>query len=194
MKERLKKQLEFIIEVDKIKQIFRKTKLFDQSRYENDAEHSWHLCLMALVLSEYANFEVDMLKVLKMIIVHDIVEIDAGDYIIYTDQVDEKNMKEEAAAKRIFGILPEEIGSELKELWIEFEKRESNEAKFAAAVDRLEPLLQNFQSDGFTWKENNISGKKILSVNERISLGSEKLWDYAKGMIEGFIEKGIIEN
>lgn len=170
--QKLKKQLEFIIEVDKIKSIFRKTKLFDNSRHENDAEHSWHLAIMAIILSEYSNEPIDLLKVIKMVVVHDLVEIDAGDYIVYTDQTAAKEAAELKAAARIFGILQDEQSKELYGLWQEFEERNTPEAKFAAAIDRLEPLMQNYYTEGYAWKANNIAYKQIISVNQRIEKGS----------------------
>ncbi|MEJ6950797.1 HD domain-containing protein [Natronospora cellulosivora (SeqCode)] len=193
MDEKLKKQLDFIYEVDKVKAIFRHTKLFDNSRYENDAEHSWHIAMMAIILSEYANEEIELAKVLKMVLIHDLVEIDAGDYIVYTDKVEEKAEKEMEAAKRIFAILPEEQGKELLELWQEFEKRETPEARFAAAIDRLEPLMQNYYTEGHAWKKHNICSKDILKANKHISEGSEKLWEYAEGMIRECVDKGLIK-
>ncbi|MFW6029826.1 MAG: HD domain-containing protein [Halanaerobiales bacterium] len=193
MDKRLKKQIEFLVEIDKIKEIFRHTKLFEGSRYENDAEHSWHLALMAIILSEYSNQEIDISKVLKMVLIHDIVEIDAGDYILYTDKIDEKAEKEEKAARRIFGILPKEQSEELLELWLEFERKETAEARFATSLDRLEPLMQNYYTEGYAWKKNNINSQKIFKANKHIADGSEKLWQHAKAMIEECIEKGLID-
>ena len=141
MEERLKQQIDFIIEIDKVKSIIRKTKLFDGTRYENDAEHSWHICMMAIILQEYSNEKVDLSKVLKMLLIHDLVEIDAGDYLVYTDKNIEKNEKEQKAAERIFSILPDEQKDELIFLWKEFELKETTEAKFAFALDRLEPVM-----------------------------------------------------
>lgn len=193
MNERFLKQIEFIIEVDKIKHIFRKTRLFDDSRYENDAEHSWHLCMMVMILNEYSNEKFDILKVLKMVIIHDIVEIDAGDYIVYTDKQDEKREKELAGAKRIFGLLPDDQYHEMFNLWQEFEAKETNEAKFTAAVDRLEPLMQNYQTKAVSWKKHDIKGNRVLGVNKQIDNGSNYLWEYAKSMIDECINLGLIE-
>lgn len=192
MDERLRKQIEFIVEVDKIKSIFRKTKLFDQSRYENDAEHSWHLAVMVIILSEYSNKPIDLLKVLKMVLIHDIVEIDAGDYIVYTQQTDEKDLKENAAAERIFGILPDDQKHEFINIWREFEERNTPEAKFAVAIDRLEPVMQNYFTEALAWRENKISADQILKVNQRIEKGSEKLWEYAESLINECIDNGLI--
>lgn len=192
MNERLKQQLEFIVEIDKIKSVFRKTKLFDGSRRENDAEHSWHLAVMAIILAEHANEPIDIAKVVKMVLVHDIVEIDAGDYIIYTTLTAEKEAKEKAAAARIFGLLPEDQRDECISLWREFEERSTPEAKFAAAIDRLEPVMQNFFGQGEAWRENGIAAEQILSVNRRIGNGSDRLWEYAKGLIEDCRDKGLL--
>jgi putative hydrolase of HD superfamily len=190
---RIKQQLEFIVEIDKIKSIFRHTKLFDGSRRENDAEHSWHLAMMALVLAEHANEPVDVVKVVKMVLVHDIVEIDAGDYIIYTKLTAEKEAKEKAAAERIFGLLPEEQKDEFYSLWREFEERRTPEAKFAAAIDRLEPVMQNYYTQGAPWRENNVPAEHIYSINHRIAAGSETLWEYAKSLIDECVAKGLIK-
>ena len=142
--EDLLKQIEFIKEIDKLKYIQRKTKLFNSDRNENDAEHSWHLAVMALILTQHANTDIDILKVVKMVLIHDIVEIDAGDVFIYDTQKNHSNTDEELmAAKRIFGILPKEQAEEFIAVWEEFEAGETNEAKFARSMDRLEPLLQN---------------------------------------------------
>jgi len=138
----LLKQIEFIKEIDKIKYIQRRTKLFNSNRHENDAEHSWHLAIMAIVLSEYANHKIDLLKVIKMVLIHDIVEIDAGDTFIYDKVKNHSNTDEElVATKRIFGLLPQKQAEEFIQIWIEFEEGVSNEAKFAKSMDRLEPLL-----------------------------------------------------
>lgn len=192
LENRLQKQLEFIIEIDKIKNIFRKSLLFDHSRYENDAEHAWHLALMATVLAEYSNDSIDLPKVLKMVLIHDIVEIDAGDVIFYDDSSkDLKAKKEAAAAERIFGILPRDQKQEFIELWQEFENRETPEAKFAAALDRIEPIMQNIMTCGYAWKKNSISKDEVLSKNSTIiKPGSDELWN----MVEKLISKAIEQN
>ena len=192
MEEKLKKQIDFIIEIDKIKSIIRKTKLFDGTRYENDAEHSWHICMMAVILQEYSNEKVDLLKVLKMLLIHDLVEIDAGDYLVYTDKNNEKNEKEQKAAERIFSILPDEQKNELFFLWKEFELKETPEAKFAFALDRLEPVMQNYCNNGAAWAEHNIKYEKIVDVNSKIQAGSIELWGYAKSIIEEVKSSGVI--
>ncbi len=157
MDERLKKQLEFIVEVDKIKNIGRQTYLSDGKRKENDAEHSWHIALMAFLLNEYANDGVDVLKVMTMVLIHDIVEIDAGDTYAYDAEGNKtKEAREKAAAKRIFGLLPDDQGEYLKSLWEEFEAYETMEAKFAHVMDNLQPLLLNDASDGKSWVEHQV--------------------------------------
>ncbi len=147
--ERLFKQIAFIKEIDKIKYIKRKTKLFDSDIHENDAEHSWHLAMMTIVLAEHTNEDIDILKVLKMVLIHDIVEIDAGDTFIFDTQKNHSNTEEELiAAKRIFGLLPKDQTIELVSIWLEFEEKRTKEAKFAHAMDRLEPILQNISNNG----------------------------------------------
>lgn len=192
MNEKLKKQIDFIIEIDKIKSIIRKTKLFDGTRYENDAEHSWHICMMAIILQEYSNEKIDLLKVLKMLLIHDIVEIDAGDYLVYTDKNAEKNEKEKKAAKRIFSLLPDEQGNELLMLWKEFEGKETAEAKFAFALDRLEPVMQNYFNNGAAWKEHDVKYEKIININNKIKDGSTVLWQYAESIIDEIKNSGVI--
>lgn len=189
---RLIKQIGFIIEIDKIKNIFRRTRLFDGKRYENDAEHSWHLAIMALILHEYADADIDLIKVLKMVLIHDLVEIDAGDTFLYGDQTD-KSEKEDNAAKRIFGLLPKDQGDELYNIWLEFEERKTNEARFAGALDRLEPVMQNYFNNGHAWKKHNISSKQVMEKNSIIESGSKALWDYAKSLIEECIDKDYIK-
>ena len=166
--------------------------MFDGSKYENDAEHSWHICMMAIILQEYSNEKIDLLKVLKMLLIHDLVEIDAGDYLVYTDKNIEKNEKEKKAADRIFSILPDEQKSELTLLWKEFEEKETAEAKFAFALDRLEPVMQNYYNEGATWKQHNIKYEKIVNINCKIEDGSTELWQYAKNIIEEIKNSGVI--
>lgn len=192
--ENLTKQIEFIREIDKIKYIRRRTKLFGSDRNENDAEHSWHLAVMAMVLSGYSNAEIDLLKVIKMVLIHDIVEIDAGDTFIYDQNKNHENTEEETrAAQRIFSILPEKQGKEFIEIWTEFEEGVSTEAKFAKSMDRLEPLLQNTSNNGGTWKEFGVKYQTVYDKKKVIKDGSAELWDYAEKLIEDSVEKGILE-
>lgn len=189
----LVKQIEFIKEIDKIKYIQRRTKLFNSDRNENDAEHSWHLAMMAIVLSEYSDAKIDLLKVIKMVLIHDIVEIDAGDTFIYDQNKNHENTEEELkAAKRIFGILPEKQATEFIEVWTEFEDGISNEAKFAKSMDRFEPLLQNTSNNGGTWKEFGVKYQTVYDKKKIIKNGSAELWNYAEKLINDSVEKGIL--
>ncbi len=191
--ENLIKQVNFIKEIDKVKYIQRKTKLFNSERNENDAEHSWHLAIMAIVLKEHSNEEIDLLKVIKMVLIHDIVEIDAGDTFIYDTSKNHTNTEEESkASKRIFGILPVSQAEEFIQIWEEFEKGETNEAKFAKSMDRFEPLLQNTSNNGGTWKEFNVNYKKVYEKKKEIDKGSNYIWKYSENLINESVEKGIL--
>ncbi len=184
---RLEKQMAFLEEVDKIKLIGRQTYLADGSRKENDAEHSWHLALMAMLLSEYSNEKIDVLKTMSMVLIHDIVEIDAGDTYAYdTEGNKSKRERELAAAERIFNILPEDQAHMLRALWDEFEAGETPEARFAATVDRVQPTMLNNASGGISWREHKVSIGDVLKRNGSSALGSQVLWDYAK---ENYIER-----
>lgn len=190
----LSKQLDFIKEIDKLKYIQRKTKLFNSDRHENDAEHSWHLAMMALVLSKHANGNIDILRVLKMLLIHDIVEIDAGDTFLFDKTKNHSNTEEESkAAVRIFGLLPEDIGKELMDLWQEFEASETDDAKFARSIDRLEPLLQNASNNGGTWEEFDVRYDEVHDKQSVIDKGSNSLWAYAEELINESVEKGILK-
>jgi len=192
--EKLKKQLEFILEVDKLKQIFRQTFISDSSRKENDSEHSWHLALMAVLLKEYSNEPVDILKVIKMVLIHDIVEIDAGDTYCYDDKgAMDKIEREQKAADRIFGMLPEEQCNEFKALWKEFDEMSTPEAKFAAALDRLQPLLLNYKTKGISWREHDITSERVFGRNRHIENGSKKLWDWTVEILNDCIDKGYLK-
>ncbi|MGV3685611.1 MAG: HD domain-containing protein [Daejeonella sp.] len=192
--ERLLQQIDFIKEIDKVKYIQRKTRLFNSDRNENDAEHSWHLAMMALVLAEHANEPIDVLKVIKMVLIHDIVEIDAGDTFIYDTEKDHSNSDEERlAANRIFGLLPEEQANEFIAVWEEFEAGETNEAKFARTMDRLEPLLQNTSNKGGTWNEFGVDYKKVYEKKKIIKEGSDTIWTYAEKLINDSVAKGILK-
>lgn len=190
----LRKQIEFIKEIDKIKYIRRRTKLFNSDRNENDAEHSWHLAMMALVLSEYSDTQIDLFKVVKMVLIHDIVEIDSGDIFMYDTQKNHDNTEEEtAAARRIFGLLPEKQASEFIDLWTEFEAGVSAEARFARSMDRFEPLLQNTSNNGGTWKEFDVRYQAVHDRKSIIARGSQTLWNYAEKLIDESVEKGILK-
>lgn len=190
----LLKQVAFIKEIDKLKYIQRKTKLFNSERHENDAEHSWHLAMMTIILAEHSNQPIDVLKVLKMVLIHDIVEIDAGDTFIYDAAKSHTNTDEELiAAKRIFGLLPSEQAEELISIWEEFEAGVTEDAKFARAMDRFEPLLQNTSNCGGTWTEFNVPYQKVYDKKKAIKEGSARIWDYAEHLINESVDKGILK-
>ncbi|HUH74475.1 MAG TPA: HD domain-containing protein [Chitinophagales bacterium] len=192
--ENLLKQINFIKEIDKLKYIQRKTKLFNSERHENDAEHSWHLAMMAIILAEHSDQPIDVLKVVKMVLIHDIVEIDAGDVFIYDTVKNHNNTEEELiAAKRIFGLLPTEQAEELIAIWEEFEEGRTEEAKFAKAMDRFEPLLQNTSNNGGTWAEFNVPYQKVYDKKKSIKDGSTSIWNYAENLINESVEKGILK-
>lgn len=190
--DKLRNQINFIHEIDKVKYILRKTKLFNSDRNENDAEHSWHLAIMAIILAEYANEPVDVLKVVKMLLIHDVVKIDAGDVFLYDTVINHTNTDAETeAAKRIFGLLPPEQADDLITIWEEFEAGQTTEAKFARAMDRLEPLLQNISNNGGTWKEFSVSYERVLEKKGVIQHGSEELWAFAEKLINESAEKAF---
>lgn len=192
--DQLLQQINFIKEIDKIKYIQRKTKLFHSDRPENDAEHSWHLAMMTIVLAEHSDVPVDVLKVLKMVLIHDIVEIDAGDTFIYDTQKSHSNTENELmAAKRIFGLLPDEQANELIAIWQEFEAGETPEARFAKAMDRIEPLLQNTSNNGGTWREFDVDYSKVFEKKKVIAQGSATLWEFAENLLNESVEKGILK-
>jgi len=151
------------------------------------------MSLMALILSEYSNDKIDICKVIKMALIHDLVEIDVGDTFLYADNQTDKNINERKCAERIFGLLPKDQYKEIMELWVEFEKKETSEAKFAGSMDRLGPIMQNFYDNGHAWNKHNITSDKILKVNSQIQKGSDELWEYAKSLIEKAIEKGDLK-
>lgn len=190
----LLKQIEFIKEIDKIKYIVRRTKLLNSDRNENDAEHSWHLAMMTLILAEHSNEPVDILKVVKMVLIHDLVEIDAGDTFIYDTNKNHTNTDEELlAAKRIFGILPSQQAKKFIELWEEFEAGETAEAKFARTMDRLEPLLQNASNNGGTWSEYDVPYQTVYDKKKVMKDGSETIWKYADDLLKECVENKILK-
>ncbi len=193
MEDRFKRQMEFILEVDKAKLIGRQTYLSDGSRKENDAEHSWHLALMAVLLSEYANEKIDVLKTVTMVLIHDIVEIDAGDTYAYDEKGHEtKKTRELAAADRIFQILPADQAEYMRSLWDEFEENATAEARFAHALDNSQPVLLNDAADGPGWKEHEVRAAQVYKRNEITGLGSEKLWEFVDALFQKNIKKGNI--
>jgi putative hydrolases of HD superfamily len=192
---RLVQQLEFIVEIDKLKHVLRQTLLTDGSRRENSAEHSWHLAVMAIFLSEYAPGEVDLLQAVKMLLIHDLVEIDAGDTFCYDTQGNQdKAAREELAAQRIFGLLPDEQATELRALWQAFEAQATDTARFATALDRLQPLLHNQQTQGGTWKLHGITVDQVLKRMEPVKTGAPELWSLVETVLEDCVTKGYLKN
>ncbi len=190
----LLKQVSFIKEIDKLKYIQRKTKLFNSDRPENDAEHSWYLAMMTIVLAEHSDKPIDVLKVLKMVLIHDIVEIDAGDTFIYDTTKNHTNTDEERmAANRIFGLLPSAQAAEFIAIWEEFEEGITDEAKFAKTMDRFEPLLQNVSNNGGTWAEFDVPYQKVYDKKKAIKNGSTSIWNYAEDLLNDSVNRGILK-
>lgn len=189
--DRLCDQVRFILEIDKLKGVLRRTYLVDGTRRENSAEHSWQVAVMAIVLAEHANEPVDAGRVARMLLVHDIVEVDAGDTFVYdTAGAESKAERERAAADRIFGLLPFDQRAELRALWEEFEAASTPDARFAAALDRMMPVLHNIHTGGRAWRENSVTADMVISRNSRMAEGSVALWEYLRGEIEGAVERG----
>ena len=189
---RLVRQVEFIAECDKLKEIFRQTLNTQSRRAENDAEHSWHLCLCVIVLAEHANWpNLDVLHVLKMLIVHDLVEIDAGDTFAYdTAAMAHQHEREAVAADRIFGLLPADQAREFRALWDEFEEKKTPESRFATACDRFQPMLLNCRVQGGGWKKHGITHDRVVARNRQIADGSAALWSHAEKMIQELADSG----
>ncbi len=189
---RFESQIRFIVEADKLKEIFRQTLCTRSQRPENDAEHSWHLCLLAIVLAEHANVPgMDLGRVLRMLILHDLVEIDAGDTYAYDPaRMADQHAREVLAADRIFGILPPDQALEFRAIWDEFEERRSPEARFAAAVDRFQPMLLGCENGGISWRRHGVTQDRVLARNAHIADGCAPLWDYAVRMIQRAVDAG----
>lgn len=194
LSERMQKQIEFIVAIDKLKHITRQNIVIGTTRNENDAEHSWHLAVMAMFLSEYAaEKDIDILRVIKMVLIHDLVEIHAGDTFCYDEKgYEDKAEREQKAADRLFNILPADQAQEIMELWREFEDMKTPEASFAASLDRFQPLLLNYNTDGHTWKRPGITSDKVLKRNDVSEKNAPVIYDYVKDLIEDSIEKGIL--
>jgi putative hydrolase of HD superfamily len=193
----LKQQLDFILELDRLKAVYRKVMVkSDKNRPENSAEHSWHIAMMAQTLHVYAAEPVNVARVTSMLLIHAIVEIDAGDTFAFAAQaeLDAQEAKELAAAKRIFGLLPEKQCSEMLNLWLEFEAAETTDAKFAKAMDRVLPLLQNMKNDGGSWAKHNVSRSEVIARNNLLDGLAPKLWTYVAEQIEFAVEKGWLRN
>jgi putative hydrolase of HD superfamily len=192
---RFKSQIEFIAEVDKLKKIQRRTMLLDRSRQENSAEHCWHIALIVLVLSEYADEDdLNLLQVIKLLLVHDLVEIDADDTYCY-DEIggQDQKIRETKAADRIFNILPPDQAASFRSLWDEYEARETPESRFANALDRLQPLLHNYFTRGHTWKKYGIRKKQVVERMKPVDEGSHFLWDYVSSLIDDAVEKAYLK-
>jgi putative hydrolase of HD superfamily len=191
---RLEQQLSFSIELDKLKGILRQSLLIDGSRRENSAEHSWHIASMAMLLQEYAAAPVDITRVMKMLLVHDVVEIDAGDTFAYdTVNVATQNVREQRAADRIFGLLPDKQGCELRSLWEEFEERHTPESKYANALDRLQPLMQNYHSGGQSWKKHGVTREQVMKRMEAVKIGMPQVWPTVMKIIEDACAVGQVK-
>lgn len=191
--DRLEKQLLFLMEIDRQKEIVRQTYLADGSRKETDAEHAWHMAVMCLILSEYANEPIDVARTVMMLLTHDLVEIDAGDTYAYDVEGNAtKKERELRAAERIYGLLPQEQGEYLRALWDEFEAMETPEARFANTLDKIQPVLLTAQAQGKSWKEHGVRESQIMGRNARTHEGSEVLWNHVREIIEKSIEAGFI--
>jgi putative hydrolases of HD superfamily len=191
---RLQQQIDFLVEIDKLKNVLRRTWLLDQSRYENDAEHSWHIAVAAMLFLEYADDpRVDVLRVIKMLLVHDLVEIDAGDTYAYDEKAClDQAEREQQAAERVFGLLPSDQAAEFRRLWEEFEARQTPEARYAAALDRFQPLLHNYLTGGRAWLDHAVTSVRVLERNRSIVDGAPLLGHYAEGLIWDAVAKGYL--
>lgn len=188
----LEKIINFCVEVDKLKSVYRQTPIINEERYENDAEHSFHVALMAALLSEYAERKVDTFKVVKMLLIHDIVEVYAGDTYAYDDEAKKSQKERELkAADKIFGLLPEEICREYKNLFLEFDDMKSDEALFANTIDRIQPMMLNYYGGGGSWREHHVPIEKIYKRLEPAKEISQKLYNFGKNMVDSFYEKGL---
>ena len=194
MDERLKKQLDFALEIDKEKNVFRQTHLSGHGRNENDAEHAWHMAIMAYLLREYSNEPVDITRVMLMCLIHDVVEIDAGDTYAYdAEGLKTQKAREEAAKERIYSLLPEDQKKELAAVFDEFEESKTPESKFAHAMDNLKPLMLNNSNDGGDWREHGVSAKQVYGRQDRTKEGSEKLYEITEQIIKKHVEKGNLK-
>ena len=192
---RLEDQMKFLLEIDKEKNILRQTHLSGHGRRENDAEHAWHMAIMIYLLREYANEKIDLAKTMMMALIHDIVEIDAGDTYAYdTAALATQQEREAKAAQRIFGLLPEDQREEMLALFQEFEDYETPEARFAHVLDNLQPLMLNDSNNGGDWREHQVKRSQVYKRNARTSTGSATLWAYMEGLIQGNVEKGNIQD
>ncbi len=193
MNERLLKDIEFIVELDKMKSILRQTSLIGGDRREDDAQHSWHIAIMAMVLSDYANEKIDVCKVIKMLLIHDLVELEAGDTFCYDKKGNEdKKEREELAADKVFGMLNVEKNKEMRSLWDEFEEMKTPDALFAASMDRLQPMLNNYHNNGGTWQKFDIAQSDVYKRISPVKDSSDELWKYVVYMLEDALNRGLI--
>ncbi len=195
-KERFEKQLNFIIEIDKMKSVLRRTILIDRSRRETDAEHSWHFALMALVLMEYAKDDIDINRVIKMALVHDLVEVYAGDTFAYDQKgYEDKEKRELEAADKIFGLLPDDQNRELRALWDEFEAASTKESRYANAIDRMQPLINNYKTEGHTWHADGacVTSEQVYKRMEPIRTAAPEVWDFIEFVVSDSIKKGYLK-
>jgi len=192
--DRFKQQIEFILEVDKLKHVLRQTILLDKTRRENSAEHSWHIALSVMILSEYArDADVDFFRVMKILLVHDLIEIDAGDTYCYDDQGSkDQTEREKQAADRIFNLLPPDQARTFRDLWDEFEERKTPESRFANALDRVQPFLHNYFTRGKTWQENDIKSGQVKTRMQPVDEGAPVLWKYVASLIDDAVTKGFL--
>lgn len=193
MNDRLERQMTFVMELDRLKGIIRRSLALGGRREENSAEHSWHLALMVVLLAEYADQSFDVLRAVKMALVHDVVEIDAGDTFVYDEQAcRDKSIRERRAADRLFAVLPPDQGAEIRALWEEFEAAATPESRFANAMDRLQPLLLNYHSQGRAWRQHGVTQDRVISRCQGIGEGSRQLWAYARDLIEKAVKDGYV--
>ena len=192
--EKIKKQIEFIITIDEMKNVLRRNLVADASRRENDAEHSWHLAVMAMILEEYSADKVDISKVMKIALVHDLVEVYAGDTFAYDVKGNEDKLDREImAAEKLFGMLKDGQGDEIRALWDEFEAKETAESKYANAIDRLQPLILNYLTNGHTWKLGDVHAPQIYKRMDIIRTATPELWHIVEGIISTSIETGLLK-
>ncbi|MBI4472840.1 MAG: HD domain-containing protein [Acidobacteria bacterium] len=190
---RFEQQINFLLEIDKLKSVLRRTYLIAEDRHENTAEHSWHLAMMAMLLAEYANEPIVTARVIMMVLVQDIVEIDAGDTYFYDAAgALDKAERERRAADRLFAVLPEDQGRELRELWEELESGQTPESRFASALDRFIPQLHNYYTQGKSWKEHGVTAERVLERNASMAGGSTKLWEWTRALLDDAVEKGFL--
>lgn len=193
--EKLKKQMQFLKEIDKLKNIFRQSLITDKSRYENDAEHSWHIAMYAVVLQEYAPKDIDILKVIKMCLIHDLVEIYAGDTFLYDEEMSQtKEKREKEAGKTLYAMLPENQGKELYSLWEEFEQKQTKEAIFCHTLDRLEPIMLNYITEGGSWKKHNVTKDIVLKKLDLVlKTADERIVCFILDLLEDSVKKGYLK-